>query len=195
MYPRGGVENIRDVLKINFKEIDDLWKNGCNILYCDLDVVFLKEAKYVGDFDTFAMFNFTDPPQTDVKFEKFFNCGIRYYPNNMDSQIWDLGIEMLENWNSHRWDCEQVIYNSMMWNQNDLVLEKIYRPAVSFQMLFTPPLHPKNSKFNNMPVTDASAVHVHGSRNSKSRLQKMLKGNFKGRVKDFCTFLSFPWSR
>ena len=48
---RGTADNIRDVFKVNFYEIYDLWKEGHNILYADLDVLFMKKVQYFDQFD------------------------------------------------------------------------------------------------------------------------------------------------
>jgi hypothetical protein len=187
---RGKAAHIRDVFKLHFKEIYDLWKSEkCNILYTDLDVVFLQDATFFGAYDFFAMFNFTDPVSTvdehyGLTFEKFFNCGVRYYPHNMDEKIWDLGFEMLENWNPDRWDAEQVIYNNMLWSQN-IEPQLFYRPDLAFQMLNGNPLHQQNTDFNRISVRNAAVVHVHGSRGSGNRLQimqELTEGNFSEEV-------------
>jgi hypothetical protein len=187
---RGEADNIREVFKIHFREIYDLWRSQeCNILYCDLDVLFLKPASYFNQYDFFAMFNFTDPPSTvdphyGLTFDRYFNCGIRYYPHAMKQETWDIGFEMLNNWNPDRWDSEQVIYNQMLWSQN-VALQRLYRPDLAFQMLFSQPLHDGNTQFNRISIKQAAAVHVHGSRGSKNRLDimKALKaGNFGEQV-------------
>ena len=177
---RGEASNIRDVFKENFFEIYELWKEGHNILYCDLDVVFTKEVEYFGKYNKFTMFNFTDPANTsdsfyNVTFENYFNCGIRYYPKEMSQEAWDIGIAMVENWNPDRWDAEQIIYNAMMWGQ-DKELNSFYNPTKAYQMLHdpnTPHGSTINSHFNRIELRDACAVHVHGSRGSANRLEIM----------------------
>lgn len=175
---RGEADHIRDVFRTHFSEIHDLWSSEpCNILYCDLDVVFLDKCRYFDQYDFFAMFNFTDPPSTTdahygLTFERYFNCGIRYYPHTMTQETWDTGFEMLENWNPDRWDGEQVIYNQMLWSQS-ISPQQCYRPDLAFQMLFNQPLHQGNTDFNRISVQQAAAVHVHGSRGSGNRLEIM----------------------
>lgn len=174
---RGEADNIRDVFKIHFKEIYNLWQEGHNILYCDLDAMFLQEAEYFDKFDNFLMFNLTDPTSTydehyDIKFDNFFNCGIRYYPKSMSNEVWDLGFRMLDDWNPDRWDCEQIIYNAMMFSQN-ITAEEAYDPRLSFQMLFETPADQRNTQFNRIHISEAKAVHLHGSRNSRSRVDTM----------------------
>ena len=118
---RGEASNIRDVFKINFFEIYDLWKQGHNILYADLDVVFMNPCEMFDKTYLFSMYNLTDPPTTsdshyDVEFPFYFNCGMRYYPHKMLQEVWDIGIEMFDNYYTDRWDAEQIIYNSMTGN-------------------------------------------------------------------------------
>lgn len=184
---RGEADNIRDVFKKNFYEIYHLWQQGHNILYCDLDVVFTNDAEYFDQTKYFSMFNYTDPVSTtddfyDVKFDHYFNCGIRYYPSDMDQAVWDLGIGMVENWNPDRWDAEQIIYNAMMWYQTTDI-EAFYDPTKAYQMLFDPSAPngtQMNDQFNGVELNEASAIHVHGSRGSANRsklMQAMLDGN------------------
>lgn len=173
---KGSAEHIRAVFVQNFHEIYQLWKQGNNILYVDLDVVFTNTYNVFDRVDLFSMFNYTDPtsthdPHYDITFEHFFNCGIRYYPKTMDQSIWDLGFKMLENFDWGRWDSEQIIYNAMQWQQSSNVADFL-KPQLAFQML--QPKHPAlNNHFNNITVYDACAVHVHGSRGSSDRLTVM----------------------
>lgn len=174
---RGQADNIRDVFKEHFHTIYDVWKQGNNVLYCDLDVVFTKPVNYFNNFEYFSMFNLTDPMKThdahyDVTFEHYFNCGIRYYPQDMDEKIWNLGFSMLENWNPDRWDSEQIIYNAMLWSQN-IEANEVYYPQYAYQLLSEPLDNPINIKFNQISLDEAYAVHVHGSRGSGNRLALM----------------------
>jgi hypothetical protein len=176
---RGTAADIREVFYTHFYEIYNLWKNGgVNILYCDLDVVFLKDIEFFNTTDVFSMYNFTDPTTVydehyDVNLEHYFNCGVRYYPANMDESVWQRGIKMVENWNSEVWDAEQVIYNVMMWEQGVKLLD-VYQPQASWQMLHPLPLSMTNTKFNGgVRVNQAQVAHVHGSRGSESRLTAM----------------------
>ena len=43
---RGEADNIREVFKENFSELYYLWKEGNNVLYADLDVVFTQPVNY-----------------------------------------------------------------------------------------------------------------------------------------------------
>jgi len=174
----GEADNIRDVFKTNFYEIYDLWKEGNNILYTDLDVIFINPVRYFNRTNYFSMFNYTDPRSTEddhynIDIDHFFNCGIRYYPANMSHEIWDIGFEMLENWNPERWDSEQVIYNVMMWSQ-DISLQEVYKPKLAYQYLYADQEQICDN-WNGISYKDCSAVHVHGSRGSGDRLALMTK--------------------
>ena len=177
---RGEADNIRDVFKTNFYEIYELWQEGNNVLYSDLDVIFTQPTDYFVNDNIFRMYNLTDPVKTtdahyDLSFETYFNCGIRYYPKNMSQDVWDLGIKMVENWNPERWDSEQIIYNAMLWSQ-DIKPDDVYNPRVAYQLLHDPQNiqgHRINKQFNQIDLREACAVHVHGSRGSSDRLSLM----------------------
>jgi len=177
---RGEAATIRDVFRIHFREIHSLWQSEpCNILYCDLDVVFIKPTEIFNQFQHFSMFNLTNPSRTldkhyGVTFNHYYNCGVRYYPHNMTKQVWDVGLQMLQNWNPDRWDAEQVIYNQMMWSQG-LPHAEFYRPELAYQLLNADLASNQNTSFNRMSVSDARVVHVHGSRGSSNRLESMAK--------------------
>ncbi len=176
---RGEADNIRDVFKTNFFEIYELWKKGNNILYADLDVVFVNDHNYF-EGDSFQMYNITQPHTTKdehygIEFEHFFNCGIRYYPSTMSQDVWEVGFKMIENWNPDRWDCEQVIYNQMMWSQG-VSVEEVYKPQCAYQCLANPSMQDGsliNKTFNQIDMGDSYAIHVHGSRGSEDRLLLM----------------------
>lgn len=172
----GEADNIRDVFRIHFYEIYELWKQGHNILYADSDVIFTKPYDYFSKFDKFVMFNYTDGGQKgttcnhyNVAVKHFYNCGIRYYPQTMSQDIWDIGLRMCENWNPNRWNSEQLIYNVMMWSQQ--FDQHFYRPDLAYQAVSGDTAH--NDRFNGIPLNQAHAVHFHGSRGSSNRLDRM----------------------
>lgn len=180
---RGKARSMGDAFRLNFYEIYDLWQQGHNVLYADVDVVFMRAACYFSESSVFRMYNLTDPTATNdtfynMKFPYFFNCGIRYYPKDMKQSVWDLGLSMARRWNSKRWDSEQVIYNAMMWSQG-IKLEDVYSPAHAYQWLFEDPCKSReaieisNERFNRIDWRKCSAIHVHGSRGSQDRLALM----------------------
>jgi hypothetical protein len=173
---RGTALDIREVFKAHYFEIKALWEQGHNILYCDLDVLFLKPVEIFGKFDKFSMFNYTQPRSThddwyNISIPNFFNCGIRYYPQSMNSRVWDIGDAMMEKWNHTRWDAEQVVYNAMQWSQSSNVLDFL-DPSLAFQVLSPNDCY-EISRFNGIGLQQAKIAHFHGSRGSTARLELM----------------------
>jgi len=171
---RGESENIRDVFKDHYFEMLKLWEQGHNVLYVDLDVVFTNPIKYFSEYNTFRMFNYTDPKSVyskyyDLKLPNYFNCAIRYHPASMSQECWDLGNKMVANWDPEQWDTEQIIFNAMMWSQG-LTLADVYQPELNYQFLNS---IESTIKFNALDMIDAKAIHTCGSRGSKIRLQLM----------------------
>jgi hypothetical protein len=164
----GPKEDIQVAFRDHFFEIYDLWRAGNNILYCDADVVFLKPYLAFDQFEEFRMFNYTQPAATvdtyyGLSFPHFFNCAIRYYPQNMSDQIWQVGFDLIERgWNHDRWDTEQIIYNQMFWAQG-LPLQSALKPTMNWQAFYLP--SEKNNLFNSGVTIDAAqAIHFSGSR-------------------------------
>jgi hypothetical protein len=148
------------------------------VLYIDLDVMFIRPTRIFGEFDHFLMFNYTDPRMATcdhygLKFDHYFNCGVRYYPQKMDQKIWKLGFDMIKNWNPERWDSEQIIYNHMMWSQV-IRVQQAHQPHLAYQFLNANQTF--NDSWNGVSLVDqAQVVHVHGSRGSSGRAELMEK--------------------
>lgn len=81
----------------------------CNILYCDLDIVFVKPTRMFGEYNQFSMCS--------------GNCGVRYYPHGgMTKQQWNIQQQWINRWKTvfkdepehiANWDYEQNMYNEM----------------------------------------------------------------------------------
>lgn len=172
---RNSATDIRQAFVDHYWQIRELWSQGHNILYVDLDVVFTGQYDVFGKFDHFAMFNYTDPRSThdahyDVQFPHYFNCGIRYYPAGMHPDVWAVGDTMMSGFDRNRWDSEQIIYNAMLWSQGGDVAQYL-QPQLAYQWCCA--TQTACNAFNNIPLEQACAVHVHGSRGSSNRLQLM----------------------
>tara|TARA_R110002074_G_scaffold300901_2_gene472275 strand:+ start:1977 stop:2714 length:738 start_codon:yes stop_codon:yes gene_type:complete len=175
------VDNIQEVFKDHFFEIYDIWKQGeCNILYCGPDNMMMKPTEFFGKYDDFRMFNYTDPKSSvepnhyDVQHEHFFNADVRYYPSTMSQDIWDMGLEMAENWDFNSWNTEQFILNKMLWDQEGRTIENTLDPTVAYQghHLFISDWEQRkaySNNWNNCNLKDAHIVHLHGSRNAPQK--------------------------
>ena len=181
------VDNIQEVFKDHFFEIYDIWKQGeCNILYCGPDNMMMKPTEFFGKYDDFRMFNYTDPKSSvepnhyDVQHEHFFNADVRYYPSTMSQDIWDMGLEMAENWDFNSWNTEQFILNKMLWDQEGRTIENTLEPTVAYQghQLFISDWEQRkeySNQWNNCDLKDAHIIHLHGSRNAPGKFALMEK--------------------
>ena len=179
------VQNIQEVFKDHFFEIYDIWKEGdCNILYCGPDNIMMKPTEFYGKYNDFMMFNYTDPKTSiepnhyNIQHEQFFNADVRYYPNTMSHDIWDMGLEMAENWVFKSWNTEQFILNKMLWDQTDRSLDNTLNPAVAYQghALFIEDWEQRkaySNEWNGCDIKDAQIIHLHGSRNAPRKFALM----------------------
>jgi len=189
------VENIQEVFKDHFFEIYDIWKQGdTNILYCGPDNIMMKPTTIFGEYDDFRMFNYTDPKsfndpnKYNMKHEHFYNADVRYYPSTMSQDIWDMGLEMAENWDFDCWNTEQIILNKMLWDQPNRSPANTLLPHIAYQgqHLYLPNTkegadaqgpweHRKHvsNKWNGCKLSDAHIVHTHGSRHAPSKYALM----------------------
>ena len=179
------VENIQEVFKDHFFEIYDIWKEGdCNILYCGPDNIMMKPTEFYGKYNDFMMFNYTDPKTSiepnhyNIQHEHFFNADVRYYPSTMSQDIWNMGLEMAENWDFNSWNTEQFILNKMLWDQTDRSLNNTLDPTVAYQghALFIEEWEQRKSysnDWNGCDIKDAQIIHLHGSRNAPRKFALM----------------------
>ena len=176
----GEVDNINQAFERTFWYIYDLWHaKPCNILYTDPDTVLIKPLNIWDQFSEFRMFNYTDPRSLTTeniynkKFEHFYNAGVRYFTATMAEETWAVGRTIAEHWDHTTYDTEQIILNAMLWSQNISVAEA-QRPDIAYQAQWLPavPVEVQDS-WNGCSINDTAIVHVHGSRNSKIKLDFM----------------------
>lgn len=179
------VENIQEVFKDHFFEIYDIWKQGdTNILYCGPDNIMMKPTEFFGKYDDFMMFNYTDPKSSvepnhyNIQHQHFFNADVRYYPSTMSQDIWDMGLEMAENWDFNSWNTEQFILNKMLWDQPNRTLDNTLDPSIAYQghQLFIEDWEGRkkwSNDWNNKDIKDAHIIHLHGSRNAPRKFSLM----------------------
>ena len=178
---QGSVGNINDAFKRTFREIYELWRQGnTNILYTDPDTVAIKDIDPWQISDRFMMFNFTDPKSLNTNnqygrtFPYFFNAGVRFFPAGMDQRIWDLGLEMLDNWEEGTYNTEQTILNAMLWDQG-LTLDQALRPEWAYQAQWLPNQAPLwvQDLWNGVDINRALILHTHSSRGIDEKLTFM----------------------
>jgi len=174
------VENYQQIFDTNFAEVYEMWDNGKNnIFFLDLDTIMLKPVSVFDKLDKFQMFNYTDPKtlggkDADNKYglqhEHYFNAGVRYYPSSMSQDVWDIGWKYAKDWDYNIWGTEQIIFNEMMYSQNNDVNYWI-DPTMNYQMMNCEPMAVSNGQYqqaianwNSVDINEAKIMHLHGTR-------------------------------
>lgn len=157
-----------------FEKTYNLWKLGNNVLFTDIDTLFVKPVDVFGRFKEFKLFW-----QTCVKHKipllrypkvevKYLNCGVRYFPREMREDIWDLGFKLWEA-PQGEWDWEQRLYNEMLYaqflNSSVYMLETLNE--YNWQVA--------NDAVNSIPMEEACILHFYASRGPHSALSRMKK--------------------
>ena len=138
-----------------------------------------KPTEIFNKFDTFRMFNYGcdlglysfSGSIYNVHFEHFCNADVRYYPSQMNNEVWDIGFEMLKTFDYNEWNTEQIIWNQMLWSQN-IPVEDVIIPELAYQAIYVPggDIELMN-KSNNCNFDDAHILHFHASRGIQSKLE------------------------
>lgn len=133
-----------DVFHDMFLKTYDLWKQGHNIFYADIDTICIHPIKIFGEFNKFTMFNgVIAGPISDnnleglavqmsetinymplregkignIEIPTYFNDGVRYFPAETSEKVWEIGEEAWEAWKSRKdmWGEQQIIHNKMLY--------------------------------------------------------------------------------
>lgn len=181
------VENYQEIFHKNFQNVHDTWLDDGpnNILYLDCDTLVTAPAKVFGRFPSFQLFNYTDPKtlqgkDADNKYglmhEHYFNAGVRYYPDTMPEDLWDLGWKYASDWDYNIWGTEQIIFNEMMYSQDPdyktwLMPEMNYQAMnLSARSLDDGRLIRRLNDWNGCDINDAKIMHLHGTRGAGNTL-------------------------
>ena len=165
--------DVNHVFRQQFRAIWDIWSTEpCNIYYCGSDVQVLKPVEVFGRYKHFMMFNYTDPKTLD-EIDHFLNADIRYYPAEMDRDMFENALGKLNN--CTEWNGDQKLYNHMVWGQG-LTPEQVIDPIMAYQGPWLPGDDDDRQftdEWNGCTLNDAKIVHWHGSRHAPSKLQLM----------------------
>lgn len=165
-----------EIFKRNWRRIRDLWhQEPCNILYLDSDTMFINPTEIFSRFNEFRLFNWSDP-KTRTPFKNYYNAGVRYYPASMDTKVWAIGDAVAKHWVDDNWGMEQDVFNFMFWYQD---VADPHHPELNWQaqnmIVGRPDQQEKLEQWNTIKVTDASLLHLHGSRGPKHTAMLMQK--------------------
>jgi|TARA_B110000238_G_C15997453_1_gene382936 hypothetical protein len=110
---RETVKHDQIMFKHHMQLLDDRFHSEkCNILYCDLDIVFTQPFQIFNKYSEFSMLE--------------HQCGIRYYPHTMSEHLWDIQRTLMKDWDEtigpeqglhfspsgpYNWSREQEIYS------------------------------------------------------------------------------------
>jgi hypothetical protein len=136
------------------------WNNyyPCNILYTDPDTLCIKPLDIFGKFQEFRLF--ADSP---ILVKEHLNCGVRYFPYNLNDCFWNDMYEQIEKWDYSVWDTEQTIYQNLMFNQEfDQTQSQDY--VVNNEWVL-------GDRTGELP--QQSILHLHSSKNPAQRLTIM----------------------
>ena len=126
---KGKAPNYHELFKEVYWRVKDihLAYNNCNILFADSDTICLKPVEIFEKFNKFAMFlianefqfSFRDPVCLSLvkSLSPWMMANLRYYPNNMDKKLWDIGDDLAYSW-IDEWAYDTIIYNKMFHAQD-----------------------------------------------------------------------------
>jgi predicted nucleic acid-binding Zn-ribbon protein len=155
---RNVVSNDQEMFKHHmFKLIDRYDKRPCNILYCDLDVVFIKPVDVFNKIDMFAMSG--------------CNCGIRYYPYG---KIYKEQRKLLKR-ESKSWDTSQSFSYSPInplykWDREQDIYQKVVGDQGMTKTLLNTVVHQAYDEYRG-----GSIIHCNGSSNNRDTSITMQK--------------------
>ena len=165
--------DVNHVFRQQFRAIWDIWSTEpCNILYCGSDTQMIKPTEVFGKYQHFLMWNYTDPKSLG-DCAHFLNADIRYYPAEMDRDLFSAGLEQIKSMNE--WNGDQLLYNKMVWDQG-LVPEQVIDPKMAYQGPWLPgdqAAKDFTDQWNGCRFEDAHIVHWHGSRHAQLKLDLM----------------------
>ena len=181
------VDNYQQIFDKNFSNVYDAWNDEGpnNILFLDTDTLVISPLEIFGTLEDFQLFNYTDPKRLEgadannkygLQHQHYFNAGVRYYPDTMKKEVWDLGWSYANDWDYNIWGTEQIIFNEMMFSQNRDVKHWL-NPEMNYQILNVPfkflddfKIQEELSNWNNLNINDAKIVHLHGTRSAPNTL-------------------------
>ena len=86
---------------------------------------------------------------------------------------WDIGLELVKNWDFNSYDTEQLILNQMLWSQN-IHLKDALIPDMNFQAPWMDYGEMwRQNLWNGFCIEQAKIIHLHGSRDINFTLDLM----------------------
>lgn len=166
-------DDVCHIFRQQFLAIYDIWKQEpCNILYCGADTQMIRSTEVFGRYDTFRLFNYTDP-KTNGPVAHYLNADVRYYPSTMSQEIWDWALPQVKT--CTEWGIDQVLYNYMVWLQG-VGHKEVIDPKMAYQGFMFPCNEAGKTlsdEWNGCNIEHANLIHWHGSRGAEQKLAMM----------------------
>jgi hypothetical protein len=154
------VKDIQAAFKQHFFDLYDVWKQGnTNILYADLDVLFVRPFDWFKASEGFVMYSTG-------------NSGVRYHGHDMDPELWDLAFERVRTWPTTKWDYEQDIYAEMAYAYDNFSSSE--RDQAYWKLVLQHPDHDLKPQ-QILANPDIKAVHFHSTRDPQQVVKHMKK--------------------
>lgn len=172
----GDATDINHVFRQQFRGIWDIWSNEpCNILYCGSDTQMVRKTKVFGEYKHFLLFNYTDPrTRPEVGCEHHLNADIRYYPAEMNREMFANALAELNN--ACEWGQDQLLYNKMVWDQG-LTPKQVVDPKMAYQGHWLPHvdriMKDCSDVWNGCKLEESHIVHWGATRGAHAKLQLM----------------------
>jgi len=178
----GEVENIQVAFEKNFFQLYELWKEGHNVIYSDVDVLWWRPINIFERYHNFSMFSYASEDRSFAydggQIKHYLNCAIRYQPATMTEQSWELGKQLWKDTNRPNfWDYEQFVYNRMLCSERSgKEIKRMVDPKMNWSMQVHGLDNDINDRYNRkIPLLHAYAIHYHASKSPKERLREIKK--------------------
>jgi hypothetical protein len=182
----GAVPDVDTACMQNWYSMKELWhKQPCNIMWVGADTLMIRPTSIFSDrFKEFRMFNYSQPKR-HKDFAHYFNDDVRYYPNTMSAETWQLGedyLKLRETAEDRQWGFDQTRHNAMFWSQD---IQDWHHPEMAYQAMnlrnSTAEIMPGqhflpvewHDYFNGIKIDQAHILHFHASRGSSSVIATM----------------------
>lgn len=114
------VEMFKDI----FDQTQEMHRQGHNLFFTDADALCVRPVSMFGQYSDFRLFSKAEGARFTDRFPVYMLSGSRYFPQTMDSKLWQVGESIWKRepeerdriFGSH-WDYEQYVYNHMFFSQ------------------------------------------------------------------------------
>jgi len=139
------------------------WEEGHEIVTTAMDTICVKDIEIFGKHKDFVMF-WKTPIDESPLFEVYLNSDVRYFPQSMNKDLWNVGDELWQKYLSNKidkmaWGFDQYVWNIMVWAQKPCASEFMdnslnYQPWAEYNF----------RNFNIINKEEAKIFHFYSTR-------------------------------